>query len=212
MNVAFLAESVGEAVGANPILLRVGAYFHDIGKMASPAYFTENQSGGENPHDKMNPQKSAQVIMKHVEYGQKLGRDMKLPEIVLDMIVQHHGTLRAEYFYNKAQNANQGKKPREEDFRYPGPKPQTIEAAILMIVDAVEATARSMKDVSKDKIDQMILFTIVERLSAGQFEECNLSTKDISKIIKTLTKSLEATLHSRVPYPWQQKEKAAGSQ
>jgi putative nucleotidyltransferase with HDIG domain len=212
MNVAFLAESVGEAVGANPVLLRVGAYFHDIGKMASPQYFTENQASGENPHDKMNPQKSAQVIMQHVEYGQKLGRDMKLPEVVLDMILQHHGTLRAEYFYNKAQNAHQGKKPREEDFRYPGPKPQTIEAAILMIVDAVEATARSMQDVSKEKIDQMILFTIVERLSAGQFEECNLSTRDISKIIKTLSKSLEATFHSRVPYPWQQKESAAGSQ
>ncbi len=136
---------------------------------------------------------------------------MKLPEVVLDMIVQHHGTLRAEYFYNKAQNANQGKKPREEDFRYPGPKPQTIEAAILMVVDAVEATARSMKDVSKEKIEQMIRSTIVERLSDGQFEECNLSTKDISKIIKTLSKSLEATLHSRVPYPWQQKEKAAGN-
>jgi putative nucleotidyltransferase with HDIG domain len=210
MNVAFLAESVGEAVGANPILLRVGAYFHDIGKMASPGLFTENQSGRENPHDRMNPHRSAQVIMKHVEYGQKLGRDMKLPEVVVDMIVQHHGTLRAEYFYNKAQNANQGKKPREEDFRYPGPKPQTLEAAILMVVDAVEATARSMKEVSKEKIEQMILFTIVERLSDGQFEECNLSTKDISKIIKTLSKSLEATLHSRVPYPWQQKEKTPG--
>jgi len=205
MNVAFLAESVGEAVGANPILLRVGAYFHDIGKMAGPGFFTENQGGGENPHNKMNPQRSAQVIMKHVEYGQKLGRDIKLPEVVLDMIVQHHGTLRAQYFYNKAQNVNQGKKPREEDFRYPGPKPQTIEAAILMIVDAVEATTRSMQDVSKEKIEQMILFTIVERLSDGQFEECNLSTRDISKMIRTLTKSMEATLHSRVPYPWQQK-------
>jgi len=206
MTVAFLAESAGEAVGANTLLLRVGAYYHDIGKMGTPELFTENQASGENPHDKLDPQKSAQLIIRHVKYGEKLGREMKLPEIVLDMILQHQGTHRVEYFFNKALNANQREKPREENFRYPGPKPQTIEAAILMIADAVEATSRSMKELSREKIEQMILFTIVERLSDGQFEDCNLSTRNIAKIVKTLTESIRASLHSRVQYPWQQAE------
>jgi hypothetical protein len=210
MTVAFLAESAGEAVGANTVLLRVGAYYHDIGKMATPELFTENQAGGENPHDKLDPQKSAQLIIRHVTYGEKLGRDMKLPEIVLDMILQHQGTHRVEYFYNKALNANQGEKPREENFRYPGPKPQTIEAAILMIADAVEATSRSLKELSREKIEQMILFTIVQRLSDGQFDDCNLTTRNIAKIVKTLTEAIRASLHSRVQYPWQQADKPSG--
>jgi putative nucleotidyltransferase with HDIG domain len=209
MTVAFLAESAGEAVGANTVLLRVGAYYHDIGKMATPELFTENQAGGENPHDKLDPQKSAQLIIRHVTYGEKLGRDMKLPEIVLDIILQHQGTHRVEYFYNKALNANQGEKPKEQNFRYPGPKPQTIEAAILMIADAVEATSRSMKELSREKIEQMILFTIVQRLSDGQFDDCNLTTRDIAKIVKTLTESIRASLHSRVQYPWQQADKVS---
>ena len=207
MSVAFLAESAGEAVGANTVLLRVGAYYHDIGKMGTPELFTENQASGENPHDKLDPQKSAQLIIRHVAYGEKLGRDIKLPEIVMDMILQHQGTHRVEYFYNKAVNANKGEKLREENFRYPGPKPQTIEAAILMIADAVEATSRSMKELSKEKIEQMIRFTIVERLSDGQFDECNLSTRKIAKIVRTLTESVRASLHSRVQYPWQQADK-----
>jgi putative nucleotidyltransferase with HDIG domain len=208
MSVAFLAESAGEAVGANTVLLRVGAYYHDIGKMGTPALFTENQASGENPHDKLDPQESAKLIIRHVMYGEKLGREMKLPEIVLDMILQHQGTHRVEYFYNKALNADSGKKPKEDDFRYPGPKPKTIEAAILMIADAVEATSRSMKELSREKIEQMIRFTIVERLSDGQFDDCNLSTRDIAKIVKTLTESIRASLHSRVQYPWQQAENA----
>jgi putative nucleotidyltransferase with HDIG domain len=207
MTVAFLAESAGEAVGANTVLLRVGAYYHDIGKMETPTLFTENQSSGENPHDKLDPQKSAQLIIRHVTYGEKLGRGIRLPEIVLDMILQHHGTHRVEYFYNKALNATQGEKPREGIFRYPGPKPQSIEAAILMIADSVEATSRSMKELSREKIEQMILFTIAERLSDGQFEDCNLSTRNIGKIVRTLTESIRASLHSRVQYPWQQAEK-----
>ena len=207
MSVAFLAESAGEAVGANTVLLRVGAYYHDIGKMGTPELFTENQASSDNPHDKLDPQKSAQLIIRHVSYGEKLGRDIKLPEIVLDMILQHQGTHRVEYFYNKALNVNKGEKPREENFRYPGPKPQTIEAAILMIADAVEATSRSMKELSREKIEQMIRFTIVERLSDGQFDNCNLSTRKIAKIVKTLTESVRASLHSRVQYPWQQADK-----
>ena len=209
MTLAFLAESAGEAVGANTVLLRVGAYYHDIGKMGTPGYFTENQASGENPHDKLDPQKSAQLIIKHVIYGEKLGREMKLPEAVLDMILQHHGTHRVEYFYNKALNENQGEKPWEINFRYPGPKPQSIEAAILMIADAVEATSRSMKELSKEKIEQMILFTIIQRLSDGQFEDCNLSTRHIAKIVKALTESIRASLHSRVQYPWQQADKVS---
>jgi putative nucleotidyltransferase with HDIG domain len=207
MTMAFLAQAVGEAVGANTLLLRIGAYYHDIGKMADPRFFSENQSSGENPHDNLDPQESAQIIINHVKYGEQIGRKMGLPEVIVDFIKQHHGTLFVEYFYNKAVEANPESKPRREDFRYSGPKPQSLEAAILMIVDAVEATFRSMEAPTREKVEKMILLNIVKRIADGQFDECNLSTRKIAKIVETLTDSLMATFHSRVTYPWQEKNK-----
>ena len=123
-------------------------------------------------------------------------------------IRQHHGTLFVEYFYNKAVEVNHESKPRRKDFRYSGPKPQSLEAAILMIVDSVEATFRSMGTPTREKIEKMILLNIVKRIADGQFDECNLSTRDISKIVEILTDSLEATFHSRVTYQWQEKNKS----
>jgi putative nucleotidyltransferase with HDIG domain len=207
MTMAFLAQAVGEAVGANTLLLRIGAYYHDIGKMADPMFFSENQSSGENPHDNLAPQESAQIIINHVKYGEQLARKMGLPEVIVDFIRQHHGTMFVEYFYNKAVEANPESKPRREDFRYSGPKPQSLEAAILMIVDAVEATFRSMESTAREKVEKMIILNIVKRIADGQFDECNLSTRNIAKIIETLTDSLEATSHPRVAYPWQEKNK-----
>ena len=208
MTMAFLAQAVGEAVGANTLLLRIGAYYHDIGKMVDPMFFSENQSSGENPHDNLAPQESAQLIIDHVKNGEQIGRNMGLPEVIVDFIRQHHGTLFVEYFYNKAVEVNHESKPRRKDFRYSGPKPQSLEAAILMIVDSVEATFRSMGTPTREKIEKMILLNIVKRIADGQFDECNLSTRDISNIVETLTDSLEATFHSRVTYPWQEKNKS----
>ncbi len=206
MTMASLAQAVGEAVGANTLLLRTGAYYHDIGKMAEPMFFSENQSGGENPHDKMDPQESARIIINHVKHGEQIGKEMGLPEVIVDLIKQHHGTLFVEFFYNKAVKANNGSKPRKKDFRYPGPKPQSLEAAILMIVDSVEATFRSMEAPSQEQIEKMILLNIVKRIADGQFDECNVSTRDIATIVETLTHSIEATFHSRITYPWQEKK------
>lgn len=207
MTVAYLAQSVGEAIGANTLLLRLGAYYHDIGKMADPKLFTENQSDGENPHDDLGWQESANLIVNHVRYGEKLAREFGVPDIIVDFIPQHHGTQLIEYFYNKAIENSQEIEFDEEDFRYPGPKPQSIEAAILMIVDAVEAASRSIKEPTREKINNMIRLLIVKRIEDGQFDECNLSTYYLGKIVHTLVDSLEAALHSRVAYSWQNKEK-----
>ena len=207
MTVAYLAQSVGEAIGANTLLLRIGAYYHDIGKMAGPKLFAENQSDGENPHDDLGWQESANLIINHVKHGEKLAREFGVPEVIVDLISQHHGTQLVEYFYNKAFENSQGLECDEEDFRYPGPKPQSVEAAILMIVDTVEAASRSMHEPTREKVDKMIRRLIVKRIDDGQFDECNLSTRNLAKIVKTLLDSLEASLHSRVPYPWQEKKK-----
>jgi putative nucleotidyltransferase with HDIG domain len=207
MTMASLAQAAGEAVGANTLLLRTGAYYHDIGKMGNPMFFSENQSGGENPHDKLDPSESARIIINHVLHGEQIGTETGLPEVIVDMIKQHHGTLFVEFFYNKAVKANNGPKPRKKDFRYPGPKPQSLEAAILMIVDSVEATFRSMEAPAQEQIEKMILLNIVKRIADGQFDECNVSTRDIAKIVGTLTHSIEATFHSRITYPWQEKNK-----
>jgi membrane-associated HD superfamily phosphohydrolase len=134
---------------------------------------------------------------------------MDLPEIVLDLVAQHHGTQLVEFFYDKAVEASKGSEPRKLDFRYPGPKPQTVEAAILMIVDAVEAASRSMEEPTREKIEKMIRLLVVKRIADGQFDECNLSTRYLAKIVQTLVDSLEASLHSRVVYPWQKRAKKA---
>ncbi len=207
MTVAYLAHTVGQAVGANTLLLRIGAYYHDIGKMADPEIFSENQSGWKNPHDDLDPQESARLIINHVTHGAKIALEMKLPEIVVGLILQHHGTQLVEYFYNKAIKTSQGDEVRKEDFRYPGPKPQSVEAAVLMIVDAVEATYRSIEGPTREKIEKMIRLLIVKRVADGQFDECNLSTRYLARIVRVLVDSLEASFHSRVLYPWQEKGK-----
>jgi putative nucleotidyltransferase with HDIG domain len=208
MTVAYLAQTVGEAIGSNALLLRIGAYYHDIGKMADPKFFAENQSDGKNPHDDLDPHESARIIIAHVINGERMAKEMKLPEVILDFIPQHHGTRLVEYFYSKAMKDNEGNKVRKEDFQYPGPKPQTVEAAILMLCDAVEAASRSLEAPNREKIEKMVRLLVVKRIADGQFDECHLSTQYLAKIVQTLVDALEASLHSRVVYPWQVKEGA----
>jgi putative nucleotidyltransferase with HDIG domain len=207
MSVAYLVQAVGEAIGANVMLLRLGAYYHDIGKMAEPKFFVENQTGGKNPHEELDPRESAKIIINHVINGEAMAKEMKLPEAISDLISQHHGTHLVEYFYNKAAKASHEAVVSMGDFRYPGPKPRSVEAAILMTADAVEAASRSLEDPSRDKIEKMIRLIVMKRINDGQFDECDLSTRQLARIIETLVGALEASMHSRVAYPWQEKQK-----
>jgi putative nucleotidyltransferase with HDIG domain len=207
MTVAHLAYTLGEAIGANSLLLRVAAYYHDIGKTANPDFFVENLFGRKSSHDNLPALESTKIIMDHVKNGKKIALQAGLPEVIADFIPQHHGTLLIEYFYDRAVKENPGTIVSQKDFRYPGPKPQSVEAAILMIVDAVEATSRTIEEPTREKIEAMIRHIIMNRISDGQFDECNVSTREIATIVTVLANSLEAAFHTRVEYPWQQKEK-----
>jgi cyclic-di-AMP phosphodiesterase PgpH len=207
MSAAYLAYALGEAIGANSLLLRVGAYYHDIGKTLQPDFYVENLFGRKSPHEDLPPRESARIIMDHVVNGQKIAREAGLPEVIVDFIPQHHGTRLVEFFYDKAKKENPEGVVSEEDFRYKGPKPQSVEAAILMIVDAVEATSRTLEEPTREKVEAMIRHFIVDRLTDGQFDECNLTTREIAKITTALLHALEAAHHRRVAYPWQKEEK-----
>ena len=207
MSAGHLAYALGEAIGADSLLLRVAAYYHDIGKTANPDYYVENLFGRKSPHDTLPAKESARIIMEHVKIGKKIALEAGLPEVAADFIPQHHGTRLIECFYDKALKENPEGKVNQKDFRYAGPKPQSVEAAILMIVDAVEATSRTIEEPTLDKIEAMIRHIIVDRITDGQFDECNLSTREIAKIVTVLVHTLEASLHTRVAYPWQQPEK-----
>ena len=180
MTVAHLAYALGEAIGANSLLLRVAAYYHDIGKTANPDFFVENLFGRKSPHDALPALKSTRIIMDHVKNGKKIALEAGLPEVVADFIPQHHGTRLIEYFYDKAVKENPKAAVSQKEFRYSGPKPQSVEAAILMIVDAVEATSRTIEEPTREKIEAMIRHIIVNRITDGQFDECNLSTREIA--------------------------------
>jgi cyclic-di-AMP phosphodiesterase PgpH len=203
VTVAYLARSAGEAVDADSILLRIGGYYHDIGKMLCPTDYIENQFAGENPHDHLNPYDSVERILNHVRSGVPLAREWRLPQKVIDLISQHHGTQLMEYFFNRAQKPAGNPGVNEEDFRYPGPKPQSLEAAVLMIADAVEAASRTLQQPSRKNFDKLVRMIIVRRIADGQFSECRLDTGQIEKMIPALVNRLEAMFHSRILYPWQ---------
>lgn len=205
MTVAYLSQVVGEATGANALLLRIGAYYHDIGKMETPRNFIENQFNGENPHDLLDPWESTELIINHVKTGMKMAMDSGLPRAVVDLIVQHHGTHRLEYFFNLAAKDQPREIIDETDFRYPGPKPQSPEAAILMIVDAAEAASRTMQNPTRLRLEKMVRLIVGKRIEDGQFSECDLTTREISKIVHALVDALEVSFHSRIRYPWQEK-------
>lgn len=196
-----LAEEACRVVGGNGLLARIGALYHDIGKTAAPEHFVENQLG-RNPHDRLKPTQSAKIIISHVTYGVKLAKEMGLPQRIIDFIPQHHGTRTLHYFLKKAQaEARDPEEISENDFRYPGPKPQFKEAAIMMISDSCEAAARSLSEPTPENIRFIVTKIIDAILSDDQLDECDLTLRELTQIRESIIKSLVAIYHSRVDYP-----------
>ncbi|MEZ6093093.1 MAG: HDIG domain-containing protein [Pirellulaceae bacterium] len=207
INVASIAEAAADAIGANGLLCRVGAYFHDIGKMRKPEYFVENQSGGENKHDDLVPSMSTIVIIAHVKDGAEMAKKHHLPKSIIDLIEQHHGTTLVAYFYHRAnQQAGEEEPVEEASFRYPGPKPQSPEAAVLMLADAVEGACRTLREPAPARIESLVDDITKKKLDDGQFDECAVTLNQIKMIQMSLVKSLNAMYHARVKYPDQQKD------
>ena len=201
MQVSNLAAEAAKTVGANALLVRTGALYHDIGKMTEPLYFVENQTGYENPLLKMDPRDAAQVVISHVSEGEKLARKSHLPEVVINFITTHHGTSLVRYFYNTYCNAHPNEQVDEAIFRYPGAKPSTKEAAILMMADAVEARSRSLADFSEESIRNAVNQMIDSQIADGQFAETPLSFKDVEDIRRVFTARLVSMNHHRISYP-----------
>ncbi|KGR74533.1 HD family phosphohydrolase [Ureibacillus sinduriensis] len=197
--VANLAEAACEAIGADGLLARVGCYYHDIGKTQRPAFFIENQMSGINPHDHLPPERSAEIIIAHTTDGAKLLEKHKMPKEIVDIALQHHGTSTLKYFYHKAKE--EGKEVDERVFSYPGPKPQTKEAAVISIADSVEAAVRSMKQPNSEKIQQLVHSIVQGRVQEHQFDECDVSIKELKTIEKVLCETLNGIFHSRIEYP-----------
>ena len=196
-----LAEDASRSVGANPLLARIGALYHDIGKLAAPDYFVENQDGG-NPHDRLRPLQSAKIITSHVTYGMRLAKELGLPKQIADFIPQHHGTRTLHFFLRKAQaQAKPNEKIDERDFRYPGPKPQFKEAAILMLADSCEAAARSLARPDPESIRSIVIKIVDAIVSDGQLDECDISLRELTTIRETLIHALVAIYHARIDYP-----------
>lgn len=197
-----LAEAAAEKVEADPILARVGAYYHDIGKINRPYFFIENQFTKENPHNKISPSLSSLIIVSHVKEGVELARDYKLPEIIQDIIREHHGTNFVGYFFRQIQEDENNKSSLlEEDFRYKGPKPQSKEGAIVMLADSVEAAVRSMSNPTSHKIENLVHRIVKKHLEENQLSECHLTFKELSDISKSFIQLLLGIYHSRIKYP-----------
>jgi putative nucleotidyltransferase with HDIG domain len=214
--IATLAEAGASAVGANEVLARVGALFHDIGKVVKPLYFVENQKGSRNKHDKLTPRMSSLIISAHVKEGVNLGEEYGLPQEVIDFIPMHHGTTRIEYFYNKAldlaQHSEDETKVEEindQDYRYPGPRPQTRETGILMLADAVEAATRTLDDPAPQKLEAVIDEMIKKRFEEGELDECPLTLKDLTRIKAAFLNVLVGIHHTRVKYPEPSKKRVS---
>ncbi|MBY0308873.1 MAG: HDIG domain-containing protein, partial [Phycisphaerales bacterium] len=219
MNVATLAETAAQAIGADGLLAYVGALYHDVGKMNRPEFFIENQTGV-NRHDRLPPAMSTLMIVSHVPDGLQLAREFNLPRPLHHFIESHHGTTVVEYFFRRAMKqyddtcaaggggggaggagGREAACPSEGEYRYPGPRPRTKEVACVMICDAAESTARTMNDPSAVKIDQMVRAIADKRLGDGQFDECELTMAELTTIVATVSKSLASIYHQRVPYP-----------
>ncbi len=196
-----LAEDACRAVGANPLLARIGALYHDIGKLAAPEYFVENQQG-ENPHDHLRPTQSAKIITSHVTYGSRLAKEISLPKKIADFIPQHHGTRTLHFFLRKAQaQAKPGEVVDEKDFRYPGPKPKSKEAAIMMLADSCEAAARSLARPDPENIRLIVVKIFDAIVSDGQLDECDLTLRELTTIREAMISALTAIYHARIDYP-----------
>lgn len=193
--VANLSETASDAIGANGLLARVGAYYHDVGKTIRPHYFIENQLAIKNPHDMIEPTQSAEIIISHPYDGAEMLKKYKLPKEIVSIAMQHHGTTLLKYFYYKEKEKNRN--VREEDFRYPGPKPQTREAVIICICDSVEAAVRSLKEPTEEKIEEIVSSIVNDRLMDGQLNECPLTLSELEKVQQTICVTLKGIFHSR---------------
>ncbi|OUS02488.1 phosphohydrolase [Flavobacteriales bacterium 33_180_T64] len=199
LNVANLAEASANEIGANAMLIRVGALYHDIGKMKNPTYFTENQATGINPHDELSSRESAKIIIDHTLDGIEIAKKYNLPDRVIDFIRTHHGNSLVYYFYRKEKDLNEN--TNEADFRYPGPKPFSKETAILMMCDSVEAASKSLKEPTTTKIDKFVESIISKQMEDGQFLNANITFKEIQSIKKVLKTKLANIFHLRIEYP-----------
>ncbi len=210
INVASIGEAAAESIGAKGLLVRVGAYFHDIGKMLKPGYFVENQGQDANRHDTLMPAMSTLIIIAHIKDGADLARQHHLPQPIIDFILQHHGTTLVEYFFRRAseQKGANGGDVEESAFRYPGPKPQTREAAVLMLADAVESACRTLVEPTPARIESLVHDIAMKRLLDGQFDGSGITLQELAIIEDSLAKSLTAVYHGRVKYPEAERHRA----
>jgi hypothetical protein len=200
--VGSIAEAAAEAIGRNGLLCRVGAYYHDIGKMNKPPYFVENQVGSDSKHKELSPAMSQLIIVGHVKDGREMAKEYHLPAVLRQFIETHHGTTLVEYFYNEAmKRQDENNPPSESEFRYEGPKPKTKEAAIVMLADAVEGAVRSLQDVTPVKIEGIVRNIAMKRLQDGQLDECDMTLRELSRIEASMAKTLTAHYHNRIAYP-----------
>lgn len=208
MMVANLAEVAAEQVGGNAVVARIGAYYHDIGKIKRPYFFGENQMRRENPHDKITPNLSTLIITSHTKDGVDLAMEYNIPKVIQDIIEQHHGTTLVKYFYYTLKNSSdRPEEIKEEDFRYPGPTPSSKEAGIIMLADSVEAAVRSISDPTKGKIEEMVNNIIKDKLYSDQLVNCDLTFRDIEIIRKSFLKVINGIYHQRIEYPTEKMKK-----
>jgi hypothetical protein len=203
MLIGSLVDAVADSIGADPLKVRVMAYYHDIGKMFKPEYFAENQNGEFNKHEKITPQMSALILVSHVKDGIELAREEKLPQIVVEGIREHHGTCVMAYFYQKALETDSHSSVNKDDFRYPGPKPGSKETGLLMCADTVEAAVRSLKDPTPAHIRNMVTKLIDARAQDGELDESGLTLSDLNVIKERFITILTGIYHKRIAYPGQ---------
>jgi putative nucleotidyltransferase with HDIG domain len=198
---ASLCESACNIIGANGLLARVGCYYHDVGKLASPGHFMENQAGGPNPHDELPPTESARIIRNHVIDGIALAQDAALPDAVKAFIPEHHGTTEITYFLNRARLLSADGRVNPAEFRYPGPRPQSAETAVAMLADSAEAVVRVLDDRSPDRVREAIEQLVAQKLASGQLDEAPLSLVDLDRIKREFARVMSGTYHKRTGYP-----------
>jgi len=201
LQMANIAEDAAKAIKANPLLTRVGALYHDVGKIKNPDFFTENQRGSVSPHEDLSDKESAKIIIDHVINGIEIARKHSIPEQIIDFIRTHHGTKKAIYFYRHSLSELPANEVDEDDFTYPGPIPFTKETCILMIADAVEAATRSLKKRDETSIRDIVEKIVKEQLNEGQFSNANISLRDLNIIKKVLVRKLLNINHIRIAYP-----------
>lgn len=207
--IASLAEQSAEIIGANSLLCRVGAYYHDVGKLVKPEYFIENQIAMGNAHDVLSPSMSSLILISHVKEGVALANEYNIDEDVINFIAMHHGTSRIHYFYHRALEKSPEAKIEEEDYRYPGPKPRTKETAIVMLADAVEAASRSLQEPTHPRLKDLVGKICNNKFIDGQFDECPITLADLRSIADTMVHNLASIYHARVEYPGTQKKEVS---